>query len=578
MASVYTYRYLKKILSEERGQRLVKQIKEAYSELFEGKPIERPTYADFMNIFEKNGDTAVCDRIDTLRKRRFFCLQILALDDDRYLGEMEEMLAEFCAQYAWFSSYHHRDDVNQTFDYEQIDLDTAYMSMMVSLTYGVMKDKLRNDIKIRIRREILRRVILPFENNPTYFGLSGKNLSNWVATQLMGTGYAYLYVFPERLPAAREKLFASMDAYLCGFAEDGYCSEGYGYWHAGFGSLAMFLDAFREETGEDITWITNRPKVQSCLAFGSGAVLRGGIGLPFADHQDSHIPPTTNNLSHVVLKRAFGDGARLYDAYDGKVFFVRDQEGTLVPNGIGRSDSGYHRVLALETFAEGGEGGVVKNGTVIFPIGGAFIANRARYSFVAKAGNNDENHNHNDVGTFAFFVDGKRIFPDVRSHKYDAIYFDDRYRYTEQVFAAGSMGHSVPIVDGGYQAYGVNYKGAITDSAENLFEVNLSGAYDTDVTSLKVRYELLEDRVKIRYTMDEPDAHTLKLRFIAGYEPREIDGGFEVGGVQIVSTTGLSGVANRVDYLGHHVDVTAYTLDFDAGSVTCGTFDFEIRL
>ena len=86
MPNVYTYENLKRILGTERGQNLVTQTREAYAALFEGTPIERPTYADFMHIFDEGGDTAVCDKIDVRRKLRFFCLQVLALDDDRYVG------------------------------------------------------------------------------------------------------------------------------------------------------------------------------------------------------------------------------------------------------------------------------------------------------------------------------------------------------------------------------------------------------------------------------------------------------------------------------------------------------------
>ena len=257
---------------------------------------------------------------------------------------------------------------------------------------------------------------------------------------------------------------------------------------------------------------------------------------------------------------------------------MRDASGKLVPNGLDRNDSGYHRIIALETFEENAEGGMLENGTHIFPIGGAYITNRDKYSFVAKSGHNNENHNHNDIGNFALYVDGKRVFHDVRSHKYDAIYFDDRFRYTEEVFAAGSVGHSVPIVDGKYQMPGASYKGEITESSDDIFEVNISGAYDTEITSLKVRYELSEDTVKIKYTIDEPNYHTLKLRFIAGYEPSEIENGFDVCGVKLVSVQGLPCESKRVDYLGHHVDVTVYTLDFDAGSVANGEFTFEIKI
>lgn len=574
--NTYSYENFKRILSTPRGQKLVSQVKEAYATFFEGKPIERATYADFMYIFEKNGDTKVYDEIDGRRIVRFCCLQILALDDDRYIPDLEEMIAEFCEQYAWFSSYHGRDCENETFNYAQIDLDTASVCSRLSFTYEIMKEKLRNDIKIRIRREIERRVIIPFENTPGYFGFDGSARSNWVAIQTAGTVLAYLYVFPERLSLVKERLFASIGAYLAGLTEDGYSSEGYGYWYAGFVSLARFFDAYQDKTGEDVSHITKSPKVRNSLRFGRAAVLKNGNELPFADHQDTQLEKTTRLYYEALMKRVFGDDYAMYSAYDGDSLVMRDENDQLVCN-IKRGDIGYYYILALDTFAEGSEGEPVENGTHIFPLGGAFIANRDKYAFVAKAGHNNENHNHNDIGTFALFVDTKRIFPDVRSHKYDAFYFGPQ-RYSEEIFAAGSVGHSVPIVDGKYQMPGEDYKGEITDSGDNIFEVNLSGAYDTEITTLKVRYELAENVIKIKYSVDEPHAHTLKFRFIAGYKPSEIPGGFDVCGVTLTCTRGLPCEAKRVDYLGHHVDVTVYTIDFDAGSVKSGEFTFEIKL
>ena len=576
--NAYSYDNLKRILSTARGQRLVSQIKEGYRELFEGKPIERATYADFMYIFEKNGDTRTYDIIDTQRTIRFACLQILALDDDKYIGDLEEMIAEFCEQYAWFSSYHGRNDAAQTFNYYQIDLDTASVSMRLSMTYGIMKDKLRNDIKIRIRRELERRVIRPFENDPSMFGLDGGCNSNWVTTQTAGVTAAYLYVFPERLPQVKDRLFASIRAFLTGLTDDGYSSEGRGYWFAGFASMSNFLDQYAQNTGEDITCITKDIRVVNGLKFGRYAMLKYGIGLPFADHQDGVADKTTKSAGgNVQMRRVFGDDYAMFSTYDGNDIFVRDENGKLVSEGLHRGDIGYFHILALDTFEEYAVAEEAKNGTYIFPLGGAYIANRDKYSFVAKGGHNAENHNHNDIGTFALFADGKRIFPDVRSHKYDAIYFGPQ-RYSEEVFAAGSMGHSVPIVDGKYQMPGKDYRGVITDSSDDAFEVNISGAYDTEIISLKVRYELSEDTIKVKYTIDEPKTHTLKLRFIAGYEPKNIENGFDVCGVKLVSVQGLPCEAKRVDYLGHHVDVTVYTLDFDAGSVKNGEFTFEIKI
>ncbi|MBE6618816.1 MAG: hypothetical protein E7626_03395 [Ruminococcaceae bacterium] len=575
----YSYDNLKRILETERGRKLVAQIKEGYSELFEGKPIERPSYADFMHIFDEGGDTRTCDLIDTKRKLRFFCLQILSLVDDKYISDLEEMIDEFCSQYTWFSSYHGRDNNNQSFNYNQIDLDTAFMSALLSTTYWIMYDKLRYDIKVRIRREIERRLIIPFENNPTYFGFGGGERSNWVATQTYGTGLAYLYVFPERLELVKDRLFNSLDAYFSGISDDGYCTEGHGYWAAGFNSVSSFLDSYVDKTKEDITNITKSEKILKSVAFGHSSILKYGYGIPFSDHQDTVEQKITKSVGHTLIKRVFGAAYKMYSAYDESDLFTRDENGNLVTNAIVRGENGYHRILSIDTFEEDKEGGIVENSTYIYPIGGAYIANRDKYSFAAKAGNNAECHNHNDIGNFALYVNGKRIFHDVRSHKYDAIYFDEKYRYTDEVFAASSFGHSVPIIDGKRQTQGAKFAGEIVESSDDIFEVNISGAYDLDISTLKVRYELSDDQITVKYFINEPTSHSLKLRFITVEEPSiGADGMVDICGVSFRSVQNLPLEMKKVEYLAHHVEGIAYTLEFDAGSVQNGEFEFEIKI
>ena len=55
------------------------QIRLAYQELFEGKPIERSSYADFMHIFDENDDDTLAPanqkRTFVGRQKCVFCWQ-----------------------------------------------------------------------------------------------------------------------------------------------------------------------------------------------------------------------------------------------------------------------------------------------------------------------------------------------------------------------------------------------------------------------------------------------------------------------------------------------------------------------
>jgi hypothetical protein len=65
-----------------------------------------------------------------------------------------------------------------------------------------------------------------------------------------------------------------------------------------------------------------------------------------------------------------------------------------------------------------------------------------------KAGHNDEQHNHNDIGSFLLHAAGENVLTDPGRGLYSRDYF--RARHYENVFA-NSSGHSVPRIDGALQ-------------------------------------------------------------------------------------------------------------------------------
>ena len=67
---------------------------------------------------------------------------------------------------------------------------------------------------------------------------------------------------------------------------------------------------------------------------------------------------------------------------------------------------------------------------------------KASDAFAIKGGNNGEPHNHNDVGSFLYFIGEEEIISDLGAGEYTKAYFGPE-RYS--VLCCSSRGHSVPI-------------------------------------------------------------------------------------------------------------------------------------
>jgi hypothetical protein len=100
------------------------------------------------------------------------------------------------------------------------------------------------------------------------------------------------------------------------------------------------------------------------------------------------------------------------------------------------------------------------------------------FFLAAKAGHNDESHNHNDVGTFIVAVDGRPVLIDVGVGEYTrATFGPDRY----SIWTMRSDYHNLPGIDGAEQAPGRDYRArevtaTLTNDAAGL-TLDLAGAY-----------------------------------------------------------------------------------------------------
>ena len=101
---------------------------------------------------------------------------------------------------------------------------------------------------------------------------------------------------------------------------------------------------------------------------------------------------------------------------------------------------------------------------------------RDNTALVAKGGNNDEPHNHNDVGSFLYLADGEALLEDLGSGEYTKKYFSDE-RY--EIFCTRGKGHNMPVIGGVDQKAGSKYRAdAFERKDENTILISFAKAYD----------------------------------------------------------------------------------------------------
>ena len=106
-------------------------------------------------------------------------------------------------------------------------------------------------------------------------------------------------------------------------------------------------------------------------------------------------------------------------------------------------------------------------------------------ALVAKGGNNNEPHNHNDVGSFLYLADGEALLEDLGSGEYTKKYFSDE-RY--EIFCTRGKGHNMPIIGGVDQKAGSKYRAdAFERKDENTILISFAKAYDVSSVDTVLR-------------------------------------------------------------------------------------------
>ena len=415
-------------------------------------------FSDYRKFFD-SGERDTYENSYYLRRQIMIVSSFLAAiypDVSEYLTRLEDAIFAVASEYSWCLPAHAAgvtvDDPLYLIDLFAAETGAAFGE--ISLMLG---NRLSPLIRGLMKREVGNRIIDPFCSGKKYWWMNTTN--NWAAVCAGGIATAVWCFRPKIFPQLLPRFRYSMDGFLSGYGDDGFCLEGIDYWNYGFGYFLCYAELERYATGGKYDYF-KLPKVRKIATYAQKVIINApDVTVSFSDGS-THEAVSAGRLH--FLRNEFGEDIELLPARLPR--FVR---GCANYSLASREIAWFDPAIGVEPApkstayrAEDAQWWIVKN---------------PAFGFAAKAGNNDEPHNHNDVGSFIVARDGKQVFGDLGAGLYTRQYFRNSTRY--QIINCSSLGHSVPYFGETVQKYGRDYRAENVKYGENTFSFDLAGAY-----------------------------------------------------------------------------------------------------
>lgn len=509
-----------KLLSHSINQRRFKHLLEKAEMLDDDTWPALPAtlYMDFTRTGNRTGyQKPYCQRRNNI--------SILVLTEcmeykGRFLDQIANGIWSITEEATWCLPAHAArldDDVLPRQDQESVDLYATNTAILLAETYYLLKDELMAlspALCDRIQRQIITRVIEPVETRDDINWLTARNnWGPWCASNVLGAGM-YLIEEPDRLIRLTLKLMKTIDHFINHYGQDGGCDEGPLYWGVGPGNLLMFLELLHSRTNGAVD-IYNEPIVKNMGRFIVNTHLHKQWFVNFADAQAKMSP------RRPVVYRY---GERVNDEDMKNLATLASRNWQAQNDVVSLFARHFLRDMIRELFWIPPDTKVmnpVKPTSMWLPDLQVLVARESEISgrgliLAAKGGNNDENHNHNDVGQFIIFLNGQPGIIDIGVETYCRQTFSSG-RY--DIWCIRASAHNVPVVNSVEQ----------TDGEERCAEnVHFQREGATQQLSMDIEAAYLEDaglaslRREFVFKGDKPAQITIRDSFLFNTESRRI--------------------------------------------------------
>ena len=476
-----------------------------FAETCRGSVIPSLPYSYF-KLFHETGNRSMYETSDRgffRRRKRLVAFGILAwlYEREEDIRELEDIIWAICDEYTWSLPAHIPAEAftsqleSQAYTVDLFAAETADALAEIVLLLGEKLSPLvRKRIANALEERIFRRVA---KADHAWMGYT----FNWSAVCAGAVGMAAICTITDEayLSHILSRLLPAFDAYLSGFPEDGACLEGLSYWQFGFRFFVSFADMLLRRTAGEMD-LFDHPKVPKIAAFQQKCFFPGGRTLSFSDGNSraAYRPWLTDYLSRKYADVTVPPGVSRHPSYT-------------------HSDStSWNDALRLLIWTEEPDQTAAAFAPCyLLPQAQWFIGHSPMGAGIAaKAGYNEEPHNHNDVGSFQYFLNGEEMLCDLGAGQYTRQYFHgNRYDF----LACGSQGHNVPMIDGCTQRFGKEACASEVILNENGITMEMVAAYGLEALQSLTRSICFDTRsgcILLTDTFALVGTHEICERFI----------------------------------------------------------------
>ncbi len=396
----------------------------------------------------------------------------------RFLPRIAEVLDSLAAMPSWTLSAHDPQLLNFHGERYYVDLNAADMSDSMAETMYLLGDKIPDATRKHVAAEMEKHVFGPMRDSYLSGNISADNHNghwwlvadmNWNAVCLKGVTGAALAM----LPAVKDRaLFVAgaehfIQHYDNGFAEDGYDTEGLGYWNYGFSHFIELRENLLRATSGKIDLLAGE-KMQRVALFGLQFSMLPNNSAAYGDagvmpRADTHLVGLIDHIFELPAQEAqpsaTGERGTLTSAALDLFSISGDQLASPAAQALSKP--------ALRTYY-GDTGILVSRG-----------AAGQDFAVTIKAGGNTT-HSHNDIGSFVIGMGAVQPVGEPGGpHFYTGATFGP-HRLDSKLL--NSFGHPVPEIGGNLQLDATKVKVSVTsheftDDADRI-AIDMTNAYD----------------------------------------------------------------------------------------------------